>query len=165
MMVAPIEGWTDTDVRVTDRLDEAFSAVFAAAGAGDVGDARERLEALGRIKPPRAFARLDAGGEAAAIGACAIEGDWAGVFAMRTDPRRRRQGLARRILSALMFRAGEEGATRAYLQVEADNGAALALYEAAGFAEAYRYRYWGKPATLLSHRERKGPTAGGKVRG
>ena len=144
MMVGPLGGEADAEVRVTDRLDEAFAAVFAAAGAGNPDDARERLEALGRIAPPRAFARLDAGGEAAAIGACAIEGSSAGVFAMRTDPRHRRQGLARRILNALMARAGEAGATRAYLQVEAENGAALALYEAAGFAEAYRYRYWGK---------------------
>lgn len=146
MMVAPMGGGlgADAGVSVTDRLDEAFAAVFAAAGSGDPGDARERLEALGRIAPPRAFARLDVDGEAAAIGACAIDGSWAGVFAMRTDPRHRRQGLARRILGALMARAGEAGATRAYLQVEADNEAALSLYRAAGFAEAYRYRYWGK---------------------
>ena len=64
------------------------------------------------------------------------------MFAMRTDPRFRRQGLARRILASLMAFATGAGASRAWLQVEAENTGAIALYKAAGFAEAYRYRYW-----------------------
>ena len=31
-----------------------------------------------------------------------------------------------------------------WLQVEAENTGAIALYESAGFTEAYRYRYWAK---------------------
>jgi GNAT superfamily N-acetyltransferase len=141
MMVGPAGGRVDPAVRLTSDLDEAFAAVLAAT-APDPGDARERLETLARIPAPRAFARLDAAGAPAAIGACAAEGDWAGVFAMRTDAAHRRQGLARRVLASLLARSGEAGATRAWLQVEADNPAAVALYASAGFTEAYRYRYW-----------------------
>ncbi len=141
MMIGPVAGPPDPAVVVGDIVDPDFAAVFAATADGP-GDARERLETLGRVPRPRAFARLDAAGSPAAIGACAAEDEWAGVFAMRTDPRHRRQGLARRILGSLMGFAAGAGATRAWLQVEAVNAGAIALYEAAGFSEAYRYRYW-----------------------
>jgi N-acetylglutamate synthase len=141
MMLGPAAGRSDAGVRVSDGLDETFAAVFAAT-APDPGDARERLQTLARIPRPRAFARAEVNGEAAAIGAAAAEGQWCGVFAMRTDPRFRRRGLARRVLDALLAACAAAGARRAWLQVEADNPGAIALYEAVGFAEAYRYRYW-----------------------
>jgi GNAT superfamily N-acetyltransferase len=143
MMIGPVVGSSDPAAALDEVVDPEFAAVFAATAHGP-GDARERLETLGRAPRPRAFARLDAAGAPAAIGACAAEGDWAGVFAMRTDPRFRRQGLARRILASLMAFAAGAGAARAWLQVEAVNSGAVALYEAAGFTEAYRYRYWEK---------------------
>ena len=143
MMTGAAAGGSDPAVIVGDVVDADFSAVFSAA-ADSPGDARERLETLARVPRPRAFARLDLAGSPAAIGACAAEGDWVGVFAMRTDPRFRRQGLARRIFGALMSFAAAAGANRAWLQVEAANGGAIALYRAAGFIETYRYRYWDK---------------------
>ena len=141
MMIGPAAGPPDRAVVVDETVEADFAAVFAATAYGP-GDARERLETLERVPRPRAFARLDAAGSPAAIGACAAEDDWAGVFAMRTDPRFRRQGLARRILASLMAFAAGAGASRAWLQVEAVNTGAIALYRAAGFTEAYRYRYW-----------------------
>lgn len=145
MMTGPAGDRADPSVVVGEIVDADFAAVFAATAHGP-GDARERLETLERVPTPRAFARLDAHGSPAAIGASAAEDDWAGVFAMRTDPRFRRQGLARRILRSLMAFAAAAGATRAWLQVEAVNTGAIALYEAAGFTEAYRYRYWERTA-------------------
>jgi ribosomal protein S18 acetylase RimI-like enzyme len=146
MMTGPLNPRPPLDgVLIAEAADAAFEAVFAAAGSGDPGDACERLEALARIVPPRAFARIDVDDRPAAIGACAVEAPWAGVFAMRTDPDFRRRGLARRILAALLAFAAEGGAARGYLQVEADNVPAIALYRAAGFETAYRYRYWQKP--------------------
>jgi ribosomal protein S18 acetylase RimI-like enzyme len=143
MMVGPAGGDGDGAAIIEAGLSEDFAAVFAAAGE-DPGDTRERIETLGRVPAPRAFARIDVAGAPAAIGACGVEADWAGIFAMRTAAARRRQGLARRVLAALLAWAGQAGARRAWLQVEADNAAALALYAAAGFAEAYRYRYWSR---------------------
>ena len=142
MMTAPIARGSAGGVRLTVDLDNAFAEVFAAAGPTDPGDASERLEALARVPPPRAFAALEIAGRPAAIGAVAVEGEWAGVFAMRTDPAHRRQGLARRVLAALTGWAAKKGAARAWLQVEAANAAAISLYATAGFEEVYRYRYW-----------------------
>lgn len=146
VMTGPTLGAPDAEVRVGGDLDPAFAAVFAAAGNSDPADARERLETLERMPRPRGFARLDADGAPIAIGAVAVEGDWAGIFAMRTDPAHRRKRLAWRLFHALLAHAAANGASRAYLQVEAANAPAIALYERAGFAEAYRYRYWSPQA-------------------
>jgi len=145
MMTAALPAGEAAAAPVSDRLDDGFLSVFSAT-AHDPGDARERIEALERIAPPRFFARIDVQERPAAIGACAVEGDWAGVFAMRTAPDRRRQGLARRILDGLFAAATAAGARRAYLQVEAANAPAVGLYRGLGFETAYAYRYWDRPA-------------------
>ncbi len=57
----------------------------------------------------------------------------------------RRRGIARLLLTAALRRLAEAGAGRVFLEVAADNRAALALYAAAGFAEAGRRRgYYGR---------------------
>ncbi len=142
MMTGPLTPAADEAVRLSEQPDDGFRAVFVAANPGAAGDADERLSALRQMPQPRAFARVELGGDTVGIGACASEGPFSGIFAMRTDPRHRRQGVARRIVGALMAAAADAGATNAYLQVEADNTPARRLYEEAGLTEAYRYRYW-----------------------
>ena len=68
----------------------------------------------------------------------------AGSASPRSRSRRHRgTGLARLMARALAWGA-EQGATRSYLQVSADNAAALALYERLG--------YWHAPRLPLPHR-------------
>lgn len=141
VMLGPTCGAGDSAVRLSTTPDATFEAVFTAT-AGDPEDGRERLDALGRIPAPARFARLDVDGAPAAIGCGAIGGGFAGVFGMRTAPDHRRKGLARRVFRALLAEAKGLGADRAWLQVEADNAPAIALYADEGFAPAYRYRYW-----------------------
>lgn len=145
VMLGPTGGTGDAAVRLSTTPDATFEAVFTAT-AGDPEDGRERLDALGRIPAPARFARLDVDGAPAAIGCGAIGGGFAGVFGMRTAPDHRRKGLARRVLRALLSEAKGLGADRAWLQVEADNAPAIALYADEGFAPAYRYRYWTRRA-------------------
>lgn len=141
VMLGPTGGRGGDRVVVTSTPDDAFEAVFTAT-AGDPEDGRERLETLRRIPAPARFARLDIDGAPAAIGASAIGSGFAGVFGMRTAPDHRRKGLARQVLRALLAEASALGAERAWLQVEADNAPAVALYADEGFEPAYRYRYW-----------------------
>jgi len=141
-MVGPLAGEPDPDVAVQASPGADYRRVFADPSFGEDADARERLDALARMPAPRGFGLISAEGAPAAIGATVVEGDWAGVLGMRTAPEHRRQGLARRVFLALGHFARAGGARRGYLQVEADNAPAIALYRSAGFETAYAYRYW-----------------------
>ncbi|HYD45625.1 MAG TPA: GNAT family N-acetyltransferase [Phenylobacterium sp.] len=141
-MLGPLSPRPDDGVSLSGAADEGFRQVlFGVHHRGD-GDAQERLEVLSRIPSPVAFARLEAEGRPAAVGVCAVEGDWAGLSAMRTLEAARRQGLARRVVGALHAFAAGAGARRAYLQVEAENHSAIALYRSLGFEPAFNYRHW-----------------------
>jgi ribosomal protein S18 acetylase RimI-like enzyme len=145
VMVGDTTGMIDPRVKIEVTLDADFLKVFAASQEAADGDAKERLEALERVGPPRFFA-VAGEGAPAAVGACAVERPWVGIFAMRTHPDHRRRGLGRRVLSTLLAHAEHSGAGWAYLQVEAANFGAIDLYRRAGFSEAYRYRYWVRGA-------------------
>jgi GNAT superfamily N-acetyltransferase len=143
-MVGGLAGEADPDAVIAAAPGPDFQRIFADPAFGDAADARERLGALARIPRPRGYALIALDGEAAAVGALAVEGAWAGFLGMRTAPRFRRRGLARRVFRALMAHAAGAGATRGYLQVDETNASAIALYAAEGFETAYRYRYWTK---------------------
>ena len=146
MMVADIpDGARPERVAVADTVGEAFEQVFLGT-QDNPDDAAERMGAFHRIARPRVFASIEVEGAPVAIGGSAIEGDWAGVFGMRTLAAYRRQGLAQDIVAALMAGAREAGARRAYLQVEAPNAPATALYERFGFETAFAYGYWDRAA-------------------
>lgn len=142
MMTGPLRG-EGGRAEVTADPDARFEAVFNGA-QDNPDDAAERMGAFRRIPAPRGFGVIEIDGAPVAIGGTAIEGDWAGVFGMRTLAAHRRMGLARHILEALFATARAAGASRGYLQVEADNVPAIALYADFGFREAYRYRYWAR---------------------
>ena len=146
LMTGGVAGLPDPEVVLSGDPDPAFEALLVASAQGNAADARERLEALGRIPAPARFARLTLEGRTAALGACAVDGQAVGIFGMRTDPDFRRRGLARRVLDALLEQAAGLGARTAYLQVEAANALAIGLYAARGFSTAYRYRYWSNDA-------------------
>lgn len=143
VMVGPVGGAND-GVLLEDAPGEVFQSVLFETLYRDMADAQERLATLRRIAQPVRFARIEANGRAVAVGAVAVDGDWAGVSVMRTSRDFRRQGLAARIVSALLGFAQQQGATRSYLQVETRNETAVALYETLGFTTAYQYRYWAR---------------------
>ena len=68
------------------------------------------------------------------------------------------------ILSALKW-ARLRGAREAWLQVEADNAPALALYRSLGFDEVYRYHYRRPPEGMSDGTDRRqAPAAGRRLR-
>jgi len=102
---------------------------------------RERVDLFARMDEQRVFALIEDDGEPIAGGMCALDGDLAGLFTMRTQPAHRGRGLARAIALGLIAWARERGAQRLYLQVEDDNEPALHLYHALGFSQVYGYHY------------------------
>jgi N-acetylglutamate synthase len=80
-----------------------------------------------------------------ARGRAALDGDWVGVHSVVVEPHARRQGLARTVLAGLLDWAASRGATTAWLHVEIDNAAAIALYEQIGFRTHHSLVYLGHP--------------------
>ena len=76
-----------------------------------------------------------------ACGQTALEAELVGLYDVFTDPVARGQGLARLLCAHLLAKGQAEGAQVAYLQVEADNAPAQAIYHRLGFADAYAYHY------------------------
>ncbi|GAA2257135.1 MULTISPECIES: GNAT family N-acetyltransferase [Kitasatospora] len=76
-----------------------------------------------------------------AIGRCVVDGPWACFGAIEVAPYARRAGLATAVMAVLAARAAEEGASGACLQVEAENTAAIALYDQLGFRTSHTYHY------------------------
>jgi GNAT superfamily N-acetyltransferase len=67
---------------------------------------------------------------------------WLGLSAVEVDPAFRRRGLATHLLRQVLERTT---APHVYLQTEASNTAALALYRGAGFTAHHEYRYLRAP--------------------
>jgi GNAT superfamily N-acetyltransferase len=70
---------------------------------------------------------------------------WLGVSLVTVDPAYRRRGLGRAIVGALAEWAAEAGASRAYLQVEERNAAAVAMYAPLGFSTHHAYVTYTAP--------------------
>lgn len=66
---------------------------------------------------------------------------WLGLSALHVIPAARGRGHARAVCGGLLAWGAERGADRAYVQVLADNAAAIALFTSMGFAEHHRCRY------------------------
>jgi GNAT superfamily N-acetyltransferase len=96
---------------------------------------------VGAIAIPARFALAAADGAPATLAYGAIHDGLLCYESVITDPRRRRQGLARRAMAALAAWARASGAGGVCLQVAADNAPARALYAGMGLHEVYRYHY------------------------
>jgi GNAT superfamily N-acetyltransferase len=127
-----------------DRIDHAgFAAAVGALRGSPPGQRAAQAERLAASPVPyQGWVLRQAGdAEVLACGQTATEGDLVGLYDVFTHPSVRGQGLARRLCAALLNQAWAAGARVAYLQVEADNAAARAIYRRLGFVDAYRYHY------------------------
>ncbi len=96
--------------------------------------------------PYQGFALLRSDGQALACGQFAREGTQAGLYDVHTHAEARNQGLAYWLCERMLSLAASEGATLAYLQVDAQNHAAQAVYRRLGFLPGYGYHYREPPA-------------------
>ncbi|WP_456788555.1 GNAT family N-acetyltransferase [Cellulomonas sp. P5_C5] len=136
-------------VAVADRPDdewlEAWSGskarLHATGAAAEADDASLRLarSVLGGA-PAVYLTATDATGLVGVIRAAFAE-DWVALSCLVVAPAARRRGLGRYLTERALDAGAQRGARRAFLQVEAENTAAGALYTALGFRPAERYVY------------------------
>ncbi|MFJ3169477.1 GNAT family N-acetyltransferase [Streptomyces roseus] len=152
-------GWVnEVSAQVRIAALAPLADVDPGAGASGVRLSRvpdeEWLGMYGRVKDPEVARRVLVAGPSVwfatlpgrAIGRLVVDGRWAGFAAVEVDPRHRRGGLGTAVMAVLAGRALEEGASAAWLQVEADNTAALTLYEGLGFATHHAYHHFRRGA-------------------
>jgi N-acetylglutamate synthase len=117
--------------------DDWFAMVAEHKGALPAA-ARRLLTAV----PESVFAHVrDDRGELIAVARGTVTGPqrWHGIALVQTAPDVRRRGLAAHMVSALAQWARQRGSSRAYLQVEEHNAAAVALYQRLGFTTHHTY--------------------------
>ncbi|MEW6632057.1 MAG: GNAT family N-acetyltransferase [Pseudomonadota bacterium] len=102
-------------------------------------------EVIGAIQPEAGLFALEDGSEPLATLICVHDGDLAGLFEVATEKSARKKGHGRNLILSALKWARLRGAREAWLQVEAGNGPALALYRSLGFEEVYRYHYRRPP--------------------
>ncbi len=95
--------------------------------------------------PYQGYALSRADGQVLACGQLAREGAMVGLYDIYTHPEARNQGLSQWLCKRLLTLAAQEGAALAYLQVEATNQPAQAVYRRLGFAYGYSYHYRQPP--------------------
>ncbi len=139
--------------RVEFRVDDCALADGVARlcewkGLDAAASARELARQSLFTGPQRMRAVRNANGEIVAVGMarCLAVGKYAdvGIFAMHTAPEARRRGLAGALVREQLAWGRAQGATRAFLQVDDGNAAAISLYERLGFARLYRYQTFAK---------------------
>ncbi len=134
---------TDADtgrVRLSREPDEGWISMYNRSA-----DAPPEAVKVLTGGPSVWFATVPGEDGPAAIGRVVVDGRWAGFAAVEVAPAHRRQGLATLVMAALAERALQEGASAAYLQVEADNAGARALYDGLGFTDHHHYHYRRAP--------------------
>lgn len=97
----------------------------------------------GLLADPLAFLLVE--GDAGFLIGRAVAGE-AELLTLAVAPEARRRGLARSLVARFLYQARVRGADRAFLEVAADNAAAIALYESTGFTLFGRRRgYYHAP--------------------
>jgi GNAT superfamily N-acetyltransferase len=123
--------------------DADWMAMFLGEGL-DPADGASRSRSLSRATGTL-YASVREHGQTVACGAASFGHGWLGVHGMRTAAGQRGRGLAGRVLRAMALEAISRGLSGVFLQVDASNLAAQALYRRAGLTMAWRYDYWRPP--------------------
>ncbi len=90
---------------------------------------------------PARYGAIKSDGKYIAIGRIATSDSWSIVTRLFVDPSFRGKGVARILMDNLLAAAKNDGATKVALQVDDENGAALALYQSMGFRTHHKFVY------------------------
>jgi ribosomal protein S18 acetylase RimI-like enzyme len=156
----------DTRVMVAPRLDAieppgplprgytwaqlghaALAQAVGALRASPLAQRQAHAERLANAPVPFAglAIRRTSDGRIVACGQRAQEADLVGLYDVYVADALRGRGFASRLCARLLADARDSGAVSAYLQVEADNAPARAVYARLGFADGFGYHYRVRP--------------------
>jgi ribosomal protein S18 acetylase RimI-like enzyme len=120
---------------------EPFAQRLGALRGSPIAQRQAHAERLARAPVPFFAFELCAAGDVVGCGQFALEEDLVGLYDIFTDPAARGRGHARVLCAHLLAQARERGAKHGYLQVDAANAPARAVYRNLGFTDGYAYHY------------------------
>lgn len=97
------------------------------------------------IPNPTCYAWLKDRQRFCSCGLGVLENNHLGLFFVATANKQRGKGYAFQLISAMLDWGKNNGAAKAYVQVETNNQSAINLYNKLGFTEVYQYFYRIKP--------------------
>ncbi|MBN1231224.1 MAG: GNAT family N-acetyltransferase [Anaerolineales bacterium] len=98
------------------------------------------IQMMSRSSLPATYWALFEDNAPVCFGAGIGDDGYIGLFNVYTHPDGRRKGYARVLITKLLDQSIQKGAHFTFLQVEAENSAAIRLYESLGYK--YLYEYW-----------------------
>jgi GNAT superfamily N-acetyltransferase len=120
---------------------QAYAATVGTLRGSSLEQQQAHAERLATSPVPYQGWVVRRGPDVLACGQTAREGEQVGLYDVFTAPAARNQGLSRALCGELLARARGAGARWAYLQVDAANAPALAVYRRLGFTHGYDYHY------------------------
>lgn len=120
---------------------EHFAQLVGAMRGSSLAQRQAHAQRLVNSPVPFTAFELKRDGQTLACGQYALEADLVGLYDVFTLPNARGKGLATQVCAHMIATAAARGARHAYLQVDADNHAARAVYAKLGFTDGYRYHY------------------------
>ena len=131
-------------VVIVEGLDDGWLAGFTAASKMTLKQSEAHRKIVTNIRGRVACATVYQNEQAVGFGMPVMEGQFTGIFDVVVDSSHRRQGHGREVTQALCSWASQTCAKFAYLQVQAENDAARALYHGLKFSESYSYSYFSR---------------------
>lgn len=144
LMAGPLHPLPDTPPPVSGFAHWPPLAICDTLWSAEGNEATRRNPAF-RAPEPKAAILLRFEDRAAGAMFAAVHDGIAVLHMVTTTPRFRRRGVGLTGLHHALRWAASTGADHIALPVEADNAAAIALYERAGLVRRGGYRYWSPP--------------------
>lgn len=129
-------------VAFRDGQESGYSRISAAFHARPEPLIEGLAQLLRSIQPEKFMLAGFAGSEPAATLLCVSDKGFTGLLDLCIAENFRRRGFAKALVLQTLYEARQRGDHTMWLQVEADNAAAQALYQALGFTTVYDYIYY-----------------------
>jgi len=137
----PLEHSTFDSVGIVVKSSDDWMASFCRMNATNISDHQAHLEILKRIKDDVLMAVLVEDEVEVACGLGVVSNGYFGLFDLVTEKTARNRGYGTKLINGMLSWAVANDATKAYLQVVADNQPAISLYKKLGYQPCYEYWY------------------------